>query len=167
MLCLDASVCVKWFKEREDFEPEAKMLLDYITDFNFTIVANEWLSLEVVRGLKRAHNHYPELNITDNDIDEAFQCLEDLFQSTAIHKISVGAVKYIAKDLQIRFSLYAADAIHLATSIFKHSRYFITHDEHLTKKNIKDFAQSNGVKIISLPELIPILKDLTPSDSFS
>ena len=52
--CLDASVIVKWFKKDEPYYKEAKRLYKRVRDFEVDFVGNEWLLLEVTRGLVKA-----------------------------------------------------------------------------------------------------------------
>ena len=88
MIALDASVAVKWFKPHERFEAEAQSLLDLIGGFKVEALASEWLSLEVVRGLKRAQREVPALAISDEDIHAAYEALETLFRSGALLEVS-------------------------------------------------------------------------------
>lgn len=151
MICFDATIAVKWFKPKEKFEDEALKFLDLITDFEIDAVANEWISLEVVRGLKRAQLK-GELKVTDKIIDDAFRSVEDLFLSGAVRKVSVESVKELAKDIEINLNLYAADSVHLATGIYSASRFFVTADEHHLKTSVKNYVKNLGIEIVELDE---------------
>ena len=153
MICLDASICMKWYKEGEKFEKLALDLLDKIIDYSVDVVANEWINLEVVRGLKRAQNIDKEINITNQDIKESFDDIEILFESLAIKKVRVSEVKTLAKEIEISLDLYAADAVHLATTIFERCEFLVTDDNHLLKDDVRNYAKNNGVRIIKLDQL--------------
>ena len=58
-----------------------------------------------------------------------------------------------AKDVEIALSLFASDAIYLATAIINHAT-LISEDKHLLNRNVMNYAQKEGVKIISLKEKI-------------
>lgn len=148
-ITLDASVAVKWFKEREEkYLKEANKLLDLIVDFEVYVYASEWISLEVVRGLKKAQ--IKGLEISNKKIEGAYRCIEDFFLSDAIIGINVSSVKDLAKTLEIKLGLYAADSVHLATAIITESEYLVTQDRHLLKENVKKFAKKHKVETISL-----------------
>jgi len=125
MIALDASVVVKWFKPHERFEAEAQSLLDLIGSFKVEALASEWLSLEVVRGLKRAQKEVPALAISDEDIHAAYEAIETLFRSGALLEVPVSEVKTLTKNVEIALGLYAADALHLATAIYLGARWLV------------------------------------------
>lgn len=155
IICLDASIVIKWFKPEEKYSKEAMQLLEVITQFKIDCVANEWISLEIVRGLRKAQLMNKKLKITIEDIEDAYKSIEDLFELLAIQKVSVGRVKNLAKDLELFLNLYPADAVHLATAIETgFVEFFVTADKHLLKEKVKRFALKEGIKIINLKELI-------------
>jgi hypothetical protein len=68
---IDASVCIKWFKSGERYDAEAQDLRQRLAPQEVEAVASEIISLEIVRGLKKAQVQQPALGITDSDIDAA------------------------------------------------------------------------------------------------
>jgi len=158
MITLAASVVVKWFKPHERFEAEAQALLDLVGGFKVEALASEWLSLEVVRGLKRAQQEVPVLAISDEDIHAAYEAIETLFRSGALLEVPVSEVKTLAKDAEIALGLYAADALHLATAIYLGARWLVTDDGHLLSAPVQKYASAFGVAVINLAEMKVKLK---------
>ena len=154
MIALDASVAVKWFKPGERYDAEAQQVLARIRARMVTAFANEWLGLEVVRGLKRAQRAVPPLAIGDPDIQAAYDALGALFRSGAITEVTVAAVKDRTCALEIALGLYAADAVHLATAIHAGARWLVSDDDHLLGNTVRAYAATAGVTVVSLPELI-------------
>lgn len=154
MIALDASVAVKWFKPGERFEAEAQKLLELLGDFRVEALANEWLSLEVVRGLKRAQREVSALAICDEDIHAAYKALETLFRSGALLEIPVSDVKILAKNAEIGLGLYAADALHLATAVHLGARWLVTDDDHLLADPVRQYAAAAGVAIVNPAEMM-------------
>lgn len=154
MIVLDASVVVKWFKAEERYGAEAERLLDLISGFGVEAVANEWLPLEVVRGLKRAQAQSPEHALGDEDIRQAYEAIETLFRTAAIREVSVREVKDLAKDAQITLGLYAADAVHLATALERKATWLVTDDHHLLSQRVRAYATAAGVAVADLPTLL-------------
>jgi hypothetical protein len=62
---IDASVCIKWFKSGERYDAEAQILRQTLARQEVEAVANEIVSLEIVRGLKRAQVQQPSLALTN------------------------------------------------------------------------------------------------------
>lgn len=144
--CIDSSVVVKWFKTGEESEKEAQRLYQKITDMEINAVANEWILLETTRGLVKVG--YPK-----KKIDDAFDILSELFTIGAIKQIRVAPIISLAKNLEIGYKLYAADALHLATAIITNSKILWTDDDHLHKRGIREYAKGYGVNILRLSEL--------------
>ena len=154
MIALDTTVVVKWFKPQERFAAEAHQLLELIGDFKVEAVANEWLSLEVVRGLKRAQQEVPAHAVRDEDIHAAYEALETLFRSGALLEIPVSEVKILTKNAEIVLGLYAADALHLATAIHLGARWLVTDDRHLLAAPVRQYALAAGVTIVNPAEVL-------------
>ncbi len=106
MIALDASVVVKFFKEGEEWEEEAKKLYGMIENFVTPFFANEWLLLEVVRALVKTK--YPQ-----EKIETAFEVLNELFSLHAIQRVPVSFVIPLAKKLECDLTLCAADSCFL------------------------------------------------------
>ncbi len=154
MIALDASVVVKWFRPQERFAAEAHRLLELIGDFKVEAAASEWLSLEVVRGLKRAQRAVPAPAIRDEDIHAAYEALETLFRSGALLEIPVSEVKVLTRNAAIALGLYAADALHLATAIHLGARWLVTDDHHLLSDPVRQYALAAGVTIVNPAEML-------------
>lgn len=160
MIYFDASVAVKWFKKGERYEKEAMNLLTKIIALDIDVASSEWTSIEIVRGLKRAQNK-GEMNITDTRIEEVFQEIEDLFETKTAQMITVSQVKTKAKECEIKLSLSAADAIHLASAIEIQAKYLVTDDDHLLKESAKNYASVYNLSIITLPEVDAFLRSVS------
>ncbi len=157
MIYFDASVAVKWFKKGERHEKESMDLLTKIIALDIDAASSEWTSIEIVRGLKRAQNK-GEMNITDTKIEEVFQEIEDLFETKTVQEIPVSRVKTRAKECEIKLSLSAADAVHLASAIEIKAKYLVTDDDHLLKESAKNYVSIYGLSMITLPEVDAFLK---------
>lgn len=144
--CIDSSIAVKWFKKGEESEKEAQILYQKIADIEINAVANEWILLETIRGLVK-------VGYSKDRIDNAFDILCELFTIGAIKQIHVSSLISLAKNIEIEYKLYAADAVHLATAITTNSKILWTEDDHLRKESIKEYANGCGVKILGLREL--------------
>ncbi|KAF5414822.1 MAG: PIN domain-containing protein [Euryarchaeota archaeon] len=145
MICLDASVVVKWFKSGEDKEDLALRLRDEILSFECETVFNEWLILEIVRALTKAEYSFDDAVSSVHD-------LRDMHQIDVVRIIPVSGVLDLAYVLEHNFRLYAADAVHLATAIGTNSKYLISEDHHLLRSRIKRFASSRNLTVASLDE---------------
>jgi len=145
MECLDASVVVKWFKSDEADRNDALELFHKAVKTNGKYVASEWLILEVVRALVKN-------GISAQDIEEDYRIIKRLLERGAIKTLPVTEVLELAKDIQIRLHLYAADAVHLATAISTGSSVRWTEDDHLRKKSVKEYAAGYGLAVKRLEE---------------
>jgi len=143
-LALDASVIAKWFRKGEEHEREALSLRDKILASQVQAVTSEWLLLEVVRALVEAN--YPK-----EKVEEAYFTLKEITSLGFIEAIPVGKTLDEAKDIEITLSLFASDAVYLATAIISHAT-LITEGKHMLNRNVKSYAQREGIKIISLKE---------------
>jgi len=146
VFALDASVVVKWFKKGEDLEQEALSLRDKILESKVDAVSSEWLLLEVVRALVKVN--YPR-----GKIEEAYSTLKEITSLGFIKAVPVGKVLDKAKEIEVALSLFASDAVYLATAIINHAT-LISEDKHLLNRNVVNYAQREGIKIISLKEKI-------------
>jgi len=143
---LDASVVVKWFKKGEEFEWEALSLRDKILGSKVYAVTSEWLLLEVVRALVKVN--YPR-----DKIEAAYSTLKEITSLGFIEAVPVGKALDKAKEVEISLSLFASDAVYLATAIINHAT-LISEDKHLLNRDAVNYAQREGSKIISLKEKI-------------
>ncbi|MFQ6075145.1 MAG: type II toxin-antitoxin system VapC family toxin [Candidatus Bathyarchaeia archaeon] len=141
-ITLDASVVVKWFKKGEAHEEESLSLRDAILTSKIPATTSEWLLLEVVRGLVRAN--YPR-----EKVDEAYSTLREMTSVGFIEALPIREVMDEAKGLEIDLSLFASDAVYLATAILTQAA-LITEDRHLLDKHVVKYAQERGVKITAL-----------------
>jgi predicted nucleic acid-binding protein len=148
---------MKWFKDGERFEAEARDLRQRIERREIVAVTNQILSLEIVRGLKNAQVRQPHLGITDVFIDQTFAHLEGMFQTSLLLDCSVAEVKTHAKDIIIALGLFMADALHLATAVYMRVRYFVVDDHHFLTPDVLNDAAGFGVQVINLPDLIAAL----------
>ena len=143
-LVLDASIVVKWFKKGEEFEDEALSLRNNILSSRVHAFTSEWLLLEVVRALVKVN--YPM-----NKVEAAYSTLMETISLGFIEAVPVGKILDRAKEVEIALSLFASDAVHLATAVINHAT-LISQDRHLLSKNVADYAQSEGIRILSLKE---------------
>jgi predicted nucleic acid-binding protein len=146
ILALDASIVAKWFKKGEEFEREALSLRDKILRSEGHAVTSEWLLLEVVRALVK-------VNYTRDKIEEAYSTLKEITSLGFIEAVPVREVLDESAEMEIALSLFASDAVYLATAVTKHAT-LITEDKHLLDRNVVDHAQRKGVRVISLKEKI-------------
>jgi len=146
VFALDASVVAKWFKKGEYLEREALSLRDKILGSRVYAVTSEWLLLEVVRALVKVN--YPR-----GKIEEAYSTLKEITSLGLIEAVPVGKVLDKTKEVEVALSLFASDAVYLATAIINHAT-LISEDKHLLNRDVADYAQREGTKIISLKEKI-------------
>jgi len=144
IIALDASVVTKWFKKGEKHEQEALSLRDKILGSKVYAVTSEWLLLEVVRALVKVN--YPR-----DKVEEAYSILKEITSLGFIEVIPVSKSLDKAKEIEIALSLFASDAVYLATAMINHAT-LISEDKHLLNRNVVDYAQREGIKIISLEE---------------
>ena len=146
VFALDASVVAKWLKKGEELEQEALSLRDKILGSKVCAVTSEWLLLEVVRALVKVN--YPR-----NKIEEAYSTLQEIASLGFIEAVPIGKALDKAKEIEIALSLFASDAVYLATAIINHAT-LISQDKHLLNRDVVNYARREGVKIISLKERI-------------
>jgi len=142
VLALDASVVAKWFKKGEELEREALSLRDKILGSKVYAVTSEWLLLEVVRALVKVN--YPR-----DKVETAYTTLKEITSLGFIEAVPIGKTLDKAKDIEIALSLFASDAVYLATAIINHVT-LITEDKHLLNRDVADYALREGIKIMSL-----------------
>ncbi|MFZ2456000.1 MAG: type II toxin-antitoxin system VapC family toxin [Candidatus Altiarchaeia archaeon] len=140
MECLDSSVLVKWFKADEPKAKEAYALYERAKKTRSLYAANEWLILEVIRGLAKAQ-------VSKENLKEICSMLERMFASGIIWRINVSDVLRSAEEIEIELNLHSADAVHLASAIESRSTVFWTEDEHFHKKAVLDYAKKYGLQI--------------------
>jgi predicted nucleic acid-binding protein len=141
---LDASVIAKWFKKGEDHESEALDLRDKILGSRVKALTSEWFVLEIVRALVKAN--YP-----GDKIEEAYSALREIVSLEFIEAVPIGMILDKAKEIEIALSLFASDAVYLATAVMKKAN-LVTEDRHLLGKEVVEYARKEGVKIESLKE---------------
>jgi len=143
---LDASVVAKWFKKGEEHESEALALRDRILGSKIAALTSEWLILEVVRALVKVN--YPR-----EKIEEAYSTLRETTYLGFIEAVPIGLTIEKAKEIEIALSLFASDSVYLATAILKNAA-LVTEDKHLLKKDVVEYAQKEGIRIVSLRDQI-------------
>jgi predicted nucleic acid-binding protein len=131
---------VKWFKKNERFGKEADLLRKKVLSLESTFYINEWAQLELVRALNKAGY------VTDNII-EASDYIDGLIDLEAIKLITVSEVIKLANKLQIELTLYASDAVHLATALYSSSNIFWVDDRHFLKPEVVNIANKSGLEI--------------------
>ena len=140
MECIDASVAVKWFKADEENVKEAYGLYERIRRGEADYAVNEWLALEVVRGLLKA-------NVPKENALKAYGIIKRMFSSGILLRITVSEVIELAKDLETELNLHAADAVHLATALSTGSETLWTEDAHLHKAGVRKYCWKRGLEI--------------------
>jgi len=146
LLALDASVVAKWFKKGEEFEREALNLRDKILGSEVHAVTSEWLLLEVVRALVKVN--YPR-----DKIEEAYSTLKEITSLGFIEAVPIREVLDKSVEIEIALSLFASDAVYLATAIINHAT-LISEDKHLLNRDVMNYAQTEGIRIVNLKEKI-------------
>lgn len=139
---LDASVVVKWFKKGERAEEQALRVREEIFTTKAHAIAPEWLLLEVVRALVKIE--YP-----GEKIEEAYSTLREAASLDLIEVIPIDRVLDRTKDVEIELRLYASDALYLATAI-THQADLLTDDKHLLEPRVLEYAERQGIHIVSL-----------------
>lgn len=112
--------------------------------------------------MKNAQRRQPSLGITEADIDEAFDLVEEMFRTGIMLECSVRDVKTLSKELVKQFALFMADALHLATAVYLGAEFFVVDDHHFLTPEVVNYAACSGVRIVNLPDLITAL-DTTPT----
>jgi predicted nucleic acid-binding protein len=161
VISIDASVCIKWFKSGERYDAEAQDLRLRLARQEVEAVASEIISLEIVRGLKKAQVQQPALGITDSDIDAAYSVVEGMFQTGILLECPVTDVKTRAKEIEVALGLFMADALHLATAAHLGASHFVTDDRHFLTPAVAAYVASAGLQVVNLPDLIAALGGTT------
>lgn len=137
---IDASIIVKWYKKDEAGYEGAKNIKQRIVDFESDFVMSEFGALEVFRALVK--NQFPK-----DTINDAFQSIQDFYDTDALKRVKLEDVIYLAKDLEIDLNLYASDAIHLASAINHKCKIFWTSDHHFSKDKTVDYVKRYDLEI--------------------
>jgi len=145
LLALDASVVVKWFKEGEEHEEEALALRDKILELKVSAVSSEWLLLEVARAMVRAG--FPR-----EKVEGAYSALREMASLGFMELVGVGDVLDGAKEAIVELSLYASDAVYLATAVHAGAS-LVAEDRHLLGSAVREYAGRGGVRVFSLGEM--------------
>ncbi|MFW6197185.1 MAG: type II toxin-antitoxin system VapC family toxin [Thermoplasmatota archaeon] len=143
---LDASVVVKWFKEKEDYRKESLVIRDQVISFESEFVMSHYGLLEVVRALVK--NDFPK-----DVIEDSFQSLYDLYEIGALMTVDLNEVLFLAKEIEIELNLYASDAVHVASAIHKDCDIFWSVDDHHLKDKTKEFLREYDMKSKHLSEI--------------
>jgi predicted nucleic acid-binding protein len=144
-LALDASVVVKWFKEGERLEREALSLRDRILDSKVSALTSEWLLLEVVRAMVK-------VGFPRRKIEGAYSTLREIASLGFIEAVPVGEVLNEAKEIMVALPLFASDSVYLATAV-KRNATLVTEDRHLLRKEVREYAEKGGIRVMSLEEM--------------
>ena len=110
------------------------------------IIINEWLQFELIRALVKS-------GYSKEKIQYAIEYMDGIIDIGAIRVIQVNEVKYLTQKFEIDYSLYASDAVHLATAIHTSSDIFWIADKHFQKKDILSLAEDFGLIIKHLSEI--------------
>jgi len=145
--CLDTSVIVKWFKENEPHEEEAFAIKEKLNTMNSEMIINEWVLLELVRALVKS-------GYSKSKIKNAIDYMNGVIDIGAIRVINVSEVIDLAQKYEIEFTLYAGDAVHLATAVHTSSDVFWTEDSDFFKEKITKMANSIHLVINRLSDLM-------------
>jgi predicted nucleic acid-binding protein len=145
--CIDASIIVKWFHKGEALDAESHILLEKIIELEHDFVVNEWVLLEVVRAMVKAG--YPKQKVND-----AFDEIFEMMKIGALRKIAVSDVLHLAKSIELNYSLYAADAVHIATAIYTNASILWTEDQHMQEESLKEFFRNHLIEVRSLKGIL-------------
>jgi len=144
---LDTSIIVKWFREEdEDHRKEALYIRDRIIDFDSEFVMSYYGLFELVRAMVK-HNYSKE------NIEEAFQSMNDLYEIDGLKNVRMEEVLFLVKEIEEELKLYASDALHLASAINHGCKIFWSEDKHHLKNKTKEFMKKFGVEIKSLKDV--------------
>ncbi len=72
----------------------------------------------------------------------------------ALRKIPVSDILHLAKQIEIDYSLYAADAVHIATAIHTNASILWTEDHHMQKESLKEFFKNHSIEVRSLKGIL-------------
>ncbi|MDI6916920.1 MAG: type II toxin-antitoxin system VapC family toxin [Thermoplasmatales archaeon] len=144
---IDASVVVKWYKEKEEFESVALRLLDDIVEFEVTGAASSLTILELIRALQK-------IGVQEKIIKESLSSLDSLFKTCLIKTNISDECISLSKELMLSSRLYASDAIHLSSAILEDCDVILTADsEHMLGKNVvKIFSKNYGIDILHIKQ---------------
>lgn len=143
-LVLDASVVVKWFKEGERLEREALALRDGILDGRVSALTSEWLFLEVVRAMVK-------VGFPAEKIDGAYSALREIASLGFVEAVPVREVLDGAKEIMVTLHLFASDSVYLATAV-KRNAALVTEDRHLLRREVREYAEKEDIRVMSLGE---------------
>lgn len=145
--CLDTSVIVKWFKENEPHEEEANTIKEKLNTMESEMIINEWVLLELVRALVKT-------GFSKLKIENAIDYMNGVIDIGAIRVINVSDVIDLAQKYEIEFTLYAGDAVHLATAVHSSSDVLWAEDSDFFKDKIIKMANSIHLEINRLSNLV-------------
>ncbi|NJD77040.1 MAG: type II toxin-antitoxin system VapC family toxin [Candidatus Methanoperedens sp.] len=60
----------------------------------------------------------------------------------------------LAKSIELNYSLYAADAVHIATAIHTNASILWTEDHHMQKESLKELFISHSIEVRSLKGIL-------------
>lgn len=142
----DASVVVKWFKEKEDYRKEALNIRDRVINFESEFIMSYYGLLEVVRALVK-HDFPKEV------IEDSFQSLYDLYEISALVNVDLNEVLFLAKEIEVELNLYASDAVHVASAIHRDCDILWSVDDHHLKDKTKEFLKEYEIESKHLSEI--------------
>lgn len=145
---LDTSVMVKWFKEDEEYREQALKLRERVIDLESEFVMCYYGLLELVRALVKAD--FPR-----DKIDESFQSINDLYDIGALKSVAIEDVLYQSKEIAIELNLYAGDALHVASAIYRDCDILWSADEHHLKESASRYLKKYGLETKSLKDIDP------------
>lgn len=145
--CIDTSIIVKWFHKGEAFDDESHILLEKIIELEHDFVVNEWVLLEVVRAMVKA-------GYTKIKVNNAFEDIFEMMNIGALRKIAVSDVLHLAKSIELNYSLYAAEAVHIATAIHTNSSVLWTEDHNMQKESLKEIFKNNLIEVRPLKGIL-------------
>lgn len=114
---------------------------------NSEMIINEWVLLELVRALVKS-------GYSKSKIKNAIDYMNGVIDIGAIRVINVSEVIDLAQKYEIEFTLYAGDAVHLATAVHTSSDVFWTEDSDFFKERIIKMANSIHLEINRLNDLV-------------
>ena len=112
-------------------------------DFSGEFTTSEWTILELTRALVKAGHSKKEIN-------ESVEIIEEFISLGVLKTIPVSHTIDLAKSLQIEFSLYASDAVHIASAINCNSTKLWSEDQHHHKKKIKEYLKKFNMEVKKL-----------------
>ena len=138
---------VKGLDDSEEDHDRSRELFDNILGKEILTAWSVWSFLEIQRALVKKGFQDP---------DEARLEIEEIAELGDVELIEVnGMVRNFALRFIKDLTLYAADAVHLATAVVSGSSILISEDRHLNKKKVKDIASKFDIEIIRLREFKP------------